>query len=397
MLLDHALLLLLPDAFGKYGEIEALRTWTNIVDQARIQTVQQKGNGTTYENVEIAAKREICNRDDPDNPPEGLRMPSKVKLAEVLGELCVATGALPPELAKLLLKVEAKANDRPAYDTSQFRHQDHPLWMSPLASLLPQCAPALEGRILFSPNGIGLRFVDLSAGGMVKAIPGAEDLGWGAWLPDGRIVATMAHSDGVVITTVENAHERLVIRQGVRESYLCWHEKRKRVLLRDQNEQVFLVSEDNSKWSEISAPGYSHCLSVNEDLAWVTRDYGTIYVRHLQHQDGSPIPGVTDGRHGLAWSYSGDDLAFINADRNDSRRTICVWNRKTKKTRFVVPWMGKPIHIAWSPDDKYLTFQLTDADGLFVVQYQPDDEQLVPPLLRVTVEGGVLKCGAWHR
>ena len=229
-------------------------------------------------------------------------------------------------------------------------------------------------------------------------MPGANDLGWGAWISDGRIISTRTGSDGVVITGSENAERRVLLRQGVRESFLCWNEREARALLRDQDEHVFSVSQDNASWTRIHAPGYLHCVSARVMLAWTTRDYDAIHVRHLHNKDGDPrsVPDVIDARHSIAWSHSGEELAFVNADANDSRRTICVWNRRSDETRFIVPWIGKPNSLAWSPDDRFLVLEIAEADGLFLVDARGTTGRPILELFDIADEGGVLKCGAWR-
>jgi hypothetical protein len=392
MLLDHALLLLLPPLLGSYDSVSALTTWTQIVREAYVTTAH--GKSTILNNVSKELESHLVTR---DQSADGVQMPSKVKLATILAKLCLATGAIPREIAELLWTMEARLrNDQYSYGTGNYRARL--LWESPLANSMPIRAPAMDGKILVSPNGIGLVIADLSSGGAIRTIPEADDLGWGGWTPDGRIVATVAGGGGVAITTEANAKERALLRHGIHENFLCWNHQDNRVILGGGNAQIFSVSQDNSSWTEIDARGYGHCLSTKGFLAWTANDYRTIYVRRLHESDDDPIriPDVIDARHCLAWSQRGDELAFVNAHLNDERRGICIWNRTSRETRFIVPWVGKPRFVAWSPDDKYLVVQFEDADGLFAIESRLMPGDTPQEIMRVSDGGGVIRCCAWR-
>jgi hypothetical protein len=134
-------------------------------------------------------------------------------------------------------------------------------------------------------------------------------------------------------------------------------------------------------------------------LAWTVYNYDNIYVRRAQFASGEPatVPDIIHARFSLAWSHSGHEFAFINGERNDARRTICIWNRQSGQTRFTLPWIGKPNYLAWSPDDRFIAFDLEEASGLFVVDTRPQNgDPAVSSICRIAPEGGVLKCGAWH-
>lgn len=153
MLLDHALLFLLPDLFGEYGNVTALSTWSQIVRQALTNTFEQ--GGTTLDNVEKGICQHGIER-------AGLVMPSKVELSKVLLELCLETGAVPPEIDRLLLIVEARANDKPRPTTLAKPSVPRPLWESPYAASLPPPASSLTGKILFNSDNGELKCIYLS-------------------------------------------------------------------------------------------------------------------------------------------------------------------------------------------------------------------------------------------
>lgn len=404
MLLDHALLLLMPGYFGQYGSVSALRQWSQIVQEAYQETARPGGKHTTLENVRTIAKRELVSR------PEyqaGFQLPSKVELAKVLAELCIASGAVPRELAELLWTVHGMLSGN-RYRRGTGNYHLRTLWLPPLYGALPNPAPAnaLEGQVLLSPGGIGLEVATLSTAGVtIAAIPNSCDLGWGAWLPDGRIVATLAGTDGVAISSGEDGAPRQLLRTGLRESYLCCQAQEDRILLRDNTQsRLFSVSIDNRSWTPIAAPGYNHCVNSKGLLAWTPTDggeYREILVRQLHDADATPlcVPDVIDARHSLAWSHSGRELAFVNGERYGDRRTICVWNRAENRTRFITPWIGRPRFVAWSPDDRYLLVSLEEIYGLYLVDVRGATELPIPRLHRVCARSkeDVFLCGAWRR
>jgi len=401
MLLDHALLFLHSDLFGEYGNVKALGIWSQIVQQALIDTLNQ--GGTTLDNVKIG----ICQH---RGKKEGLEI-HKVALSKVLLELCLETGAMPQEIDRLLLIIEALANDKPRPTTLSNPSVRRPLWESSYAALLPMPASSLTGKILFNSDNGELKCIYLSDGSKITIITNAENLWFNAWLPDGRLAATRGNSEGVIIASAENVADQTLLSHGVREHFLCWHQRERRILLASAHTgKTFSVSEDNRSWHPIPTPDYgiaaNHCVNNRGLLAWAAYEgsgYKTIYVRPLDGGDDKRIsvPDVLDARHSLAWSHNGNELAFVNAEDGTDRRSICIWNRKENRTRFILPWIGKPLRIAWSPDDQYIVFQLDcsndsrESEGLFLVQAQ-SGPQTRSKILHLSSEGGHLLYDAWH-
>lgn len=228
-------------------------------------------------------------------------------------------------------------------------------------------------------------------------------------MPDGRLAATRGSAEGVIITSAENVEDQVLLSHGVREHFLCWHQQESRVLLASAHTgKNFSVSEDNSSWHPIRTPDYgsctNHCINNRGLLAWAAYSnsgYERVYVRPLHGNDDISIsvPDIIDARYSLAWSHNGQDLAFVNSEGENGRRSICIWNRIENRTRFILPWIGKPLRIAWSPDDQYIVFQLDrsnqEPEGLFLVPTR-SNPQTRAKILRLSSQGGHLLYDAWR-
>jgi hypothetical protein len=230
-------------------------------------------------------------------------------------------------------------------------------------------------------------------------------------LPDGRLAATRGSANGVVIVSADSVADWVLLSHGVREHFLCWHQRESRILLASAHTgKIFSVSEDNNSWHSIQTPDYgscvNHCANSRGLLAWAAYNgsgYGAVYVRPLHERDDKrmSVPDVVDARYSLAWSHNDHDLAFVNAEGENGRRSICIWNRAENRTRFILPWIGKPLRIAWSPDDQFIVFQFDHSNdsreprGLFLVHAR-SSAQIRPAILRLSFEGGHLLYDAWH-
>lgn len=356
MMLDHAVLALRAD-FGPYGSPSALLRWSKIVSDARATAVRTRR--PILDLVEEAAATASSN-------PAGLPAIPKPKLAETLARLCIATGVLPAGIQTLVAHVDAAARTLRGPSTSTSQWEGRSLWRAPR----PPPTHGLQGSVLFTLGGIGLRVLDVGSG-RSSEMPNASDIGWATWSPDGAKIggvvskrSAAGKTSKVVVVPANDANQRTYLTQGQQESFLCWHKTQDRCLVHIADGRNFMVSMDSLSWIEEpdDRQNCGQCITRSGRVARVPAQggrYGAIEVARL---GGGPveasIPEVFDARHGLAWSHKGDRLAFINSD--GERGSVCVWDRQRNRTAFLTPWVGTARFVAWSPDDSHVLFCVSD-------------------------------------
>jgi hypothetical protein len=388
LFLAHALLAE-SDQFGPRKAPGSLNAWVEVVNAGRLIAIERKLS--TLSGIDIAVRDRLTTS---SRDPSMFRMPSKVVLSERLGQISKAGGTLPHEVEQLvsrLLKVAGSETSSREVPTSLDEEAIR--------------AMGLSGQIVVSSARTHVYLIGLNPPTIrrLTELGGVKRAGWSR---DGkRIAGTLLEREGkgwrAQVTILRFGDQKArPIPLGTNASFRCWSADSQRVLARVPSSGVMFLDFDPKKRTkcEPDMSWWRHCISSK----------GTVARALWHHEHSKPIqilkqacseslmcevPGVMDATYGLAWSNTGDRLAFINRD-GQGRSSVCVWRHGEHETRFLTPWLRGIRWVTWSPDGAFLLFCRTN--DLCVVSSSADHDPIPTVTKIASIAEPVLACCAWR-
>ncbi len=221
-------------------------------------------------------------------------------------------------------------------------------------------------RIVFGrlPFGSGLQILDLDNGAVTPLVDTGKDP---AWAPgEGRWIAYVEGDSSSVTGTIcliepSGANRRSIGRGG----FPVWSADGKTLFFCDaENRQVKSVdaASEDLRVSDIFEMRWSHCPSVSphgEQVSYVAN--GALQIVGVSGQEGQPlaVPLPSTGFFFHSWSPDGKRIALgscYGADASD----FGLWVLQLDTQRYHEVLRGPITMPAWSPDGRFLSFDLRD-------------------------------------